>query len=104
MSFSLKDFADLTDEISKRIPAPAADVVEVVSLVVRVADKALMLTGAELDDVKMVARREIAAGQSISKASHLAGLRDELQRIIRSHDSVASALDAIMAEVARRMP
>jgi hypothetical protein len=56
--------------------------------------------------VEKVERRETEAGQSISKASHLAGLREAIDRALMGvgHSVPGVALDAIMAEVARRMP
>lgn len=58
--------------------------------------------------VRLVQAREQAAGASANKAAHLAGLREALLRLPLPRDASAAEqdkyVDAIMAEVARRMP
>ncbi len=59
--------------------------------------------------IRLVQARETEAGRAISKASHLAGLREFLVRtlyvnFIPTMAVAEQAADAIMAEVARRMP
>jgi hypothetical protein len=64
--------------------------------------------------VEAVATRETEAGRAANKASHLAGLREAIERLVRSNVGFAAPLDtaatraqltdAIMAEVAKRFP
>lgn len=61
------------------------------------------LTSEELEET---AARETAAGQSIGRAAHLAGLREHIELIVSRMSSGrrADMIDAIYKEVVRRMP
>jgi hypothetical protein len=77
---------------------------EAIEVILEAADGTLFrLTHA---DVVAIAARETEAGRSISKASHLAGLREAIDRALMGvgHSVPGVALDAIMAEVVRRFP
>lgn len=92
-------------QIAQAVADAANGAEEVVSIVVRSADGiARHITAAELEHV-----RETEAGRSISRASHLAGLREALMRVlyvdyIPTNAAAQQAADAIMVEIARRMP
>lgn len=116
MAITLKDIADLADHIEKFLPAPVAAPVSIVSMILRDADDVrTKLTDTDLARIQAnAAQLGAAAGAAANKASHLAGLREAIERLVRSNVGFAAPLDtaatraqltdAIMAEVAKRFP
>lgn len=95
--------ADLVTTLAPELAAPTK--------VVKVLIEDALGAAHELaeDGVKASENRETEAGRSISRASHLAGLREAITRIVADEDiefaHVAERIvDAIMAEIAKRMP
>ena len=91
------------------VPGAAAPL-KVAEVLVEASDGAFHKVTAS--GVEVVAAREAAAGASANKASHMAGLREAIeQKVARAvfhfdvpDIAVQEAVNAIMAEVARRMP
>lgn len=105
---TLKDIADLADHIERFLPAPVAAPVSIVSMILRDADDVrTKLTDTDLARIQAnAAQLGAAAGAAANKASHLAGLREAIDRALMGvgHSVPGVALDAIMAEVVRRLP
>ena len=87
------------------LPAPARPLAKVLYLAIEGADGKRRVFGR--DDIETIAARETAAGEAAHKAAKLAGMREAIEphvnRAIVGVTSSHASLDAIMAEIARRL-
>lgn len=99
--------ADLVSAVSGN--TPLGEAARVTSIALHSAEGLIGELRRESDgSVRLVQALEQAAGASANKAAHLAGLREALLQLPLPRDASAAEqdkyVDAIMAEVTRRMP